>query len=158
MVPRCLLFMRYLTCMSENARRRAHPEAHQAERRIAEAPLRAWDGCVHIQSEVGDFHVPGRWHLELPGAGRPLVRDARTAQPLPQHDDPHAWRAYLVQLLTMQISGAQLRVHTASANAWQSLEVAAPTTPISVVQFDREGLEALLGSGARISLSVRTSP
>jgi hypothetical protein len=58
----------------------------------------------------------------------------------------------------MQIPGAQLRVRSASTEAWQSLEVAAPTTPISVVQFDREGLEALLGTGARISLSVRTSP
>lgn len=157
MVPQCVRVLRYLTHMSENARRRAHPEAHLVEQRIAEAPPRAWDGHVHIQSEAGDLHVPGRWHLDLPGAGRPLVRDARTAQPLPQHNDPHAWRAYLVQLLTMQIPGAQLRVHTASANAWQSLEVAAPTTPISVVQIDREGLEALLGAGAHISLSVRTS-
>ena len=152
------LFSRYLTRMSENARRRAHPEAHQAERRIAEAPLRAWDGYVHIRSEAGDVHIPGRWHLDLPGAGRPLVCDARTAQPLPQPDDQNAWRAYLVRMLTMQIPGVQLRVRSARDNAWQSLEVAAPTTPFCVVQIDREGLVELLGTGARISLSVRTGP
>ncbi|WP_461412740.1 hypothetical protein [Gemmatimonas sp.] len=144
--------------MSEKARRRAHPEAHQAERRIAEAPLRAWDGHVHIRCEAGDLQIPGRWHLDVPGTGRPLVRDASTAQPLPPHHDQSAWRAYLVRLLTMQIPGVQLRVRSASGNTWTSLEVAAPTTPMSVVQIDRKGLVELLGAGARISLKVRTGP
>jgi hypothetical protein len=151
-----LPFARYLTSMSANARRKAHPEAHQAERHIAQTPARAWAGRACISTDDGVLEIPGTWHLDLPGEGRPLRRHARASFPVPAPGDLEAWREHLVQLVTLQVPGMQLRVRTADSGGWQLLEVGAPTTPASVVHIDREGLAAVLGQGASISLSIDT--
>lgn len=144
--------------MSSNARRRAHPDSHLIERHIARNPARAWHGHVCIHTERGVLEVPGMWHLDVPGAARPMLHDARAALPLPASGEREAWRDHLARLVTLQVPGMQLRVRTADAAGWQSLEFAAPTSPASVVQVDREGLVALLGTGAGISLSIHSAP
>lgn len=157
--------------MSAKANRKAHPESHLIEQRIATNPARAWDGCVHIASDAGTLAVPGTWHLELPKAasprahGRPATtpptaRDVAapspraTPLPLPAVGDHDAWRAHLLEVVTLRVDGTRLRVRSAEALDWRTLELAVPTAPASVVQIDRHGLEQLLGPGATLRLAI----
>lgn len=157
--------------MSAKANRKTHPESHLIEQRIATNPARAWDGCVHIASDVGMLAVPGTWHLELPKAaspranGRPattpLAADDVAAPPrraiplpLPAVEDRDAWRAHLLEVVTLRVAGTRLRVRSAEALDWCTLELAVPTAPASVVQIDRHGLEQLLGAGATLRLAI----
>jgi len=144
----------YLVLMAEHARKKSTPESHLIERQLATAPARAWAGCVRVTGDDGTLTVPGTWHLELPHEVRPLRGHLRSAIPLPAAHDLHAWHAHLMRLVTLQIPGMQLRVHSTHAGAWQSLEFAAPTAPASVTHVDREGLRTLLGPTAHVALSV----
>lgn len=140
--------------MSENARKRTTPESHLIERQRATAHARAWAGQVRITGDHGTVTVPGVWHLELPHEARPLRYPRGGVLVQPAVADVPAWRDHLVRLVTLGIPGMQLRVRDADATAWQSLELAAPTIPTSVVHIDRAGLRALLGPDAQVELSV----
>lgn len=144
--------------MSSNRRRHPQPESHLTEYRLAEAPARTWQGGVRITSSEGTLHVPGVWHLALPEGPRPMPGAGRAALPLPASGDRAAWRDYLVRLVLLQVPGTQLRIRSADADGWHTLEWAAATSPASVLQLDREGLRALLGEEAHISLTVTTGP
>lgn len=140
--------------MAENARTRITPESHHIEQQRATAHARAWAGQVRITGDVGTVTVPGVWHLELPQEARPL-RDPRSgALTLPATADLPAWREHLLQLVTLSVPGMQLRVHAGSTGGWHSLELAAPTVPLSVVHIDRDGLRSLLGPMAQLEMSV----
>jgi hypothetical protein len=146
---------RYLPWMSSNGRRRTHPESHLIERDLAPSPARAWDGHVCISGEHGTVSIRGTWHLEMPQEPRTMLTARRSRSlPLPARDDMNAWHAHLLRLVTLQIPGMQLRVQGADAASWTALEFAAPTRPASVVQLDRQGLVALLGEGASVSLTI----
>ena len=160
----------YLARMSAKANRKAHPESHLIEQRIATNPARAWDGCVHIASDAGMFEVPGTWHLELPKAASPKAAPQTTVPlsahhgsgparralplPLPAVGDHDAWRAHLRQVVTLRVAGTRLHVRSAEALDWRTLELAVPTAPASVVQIDRHGLEQLLGPGATLRMAI----
>jgi hypothetical protein len=140
--------------MSEHARKRTTPESPLIERQRATAHARAWAGQVRITGDHGTVTVPGVWHLDLPHEARPLRYPRSGALALPAVADVLAWRDHLVHLVTLGIPGMQLRVREANATAWQSLELAAPTAPLSVVHIDRDGLRSLLGPMAQLEMSV----
>jgi len=140
--------------MSEHARRKSTPESHLIEHQLATAPSRAWAGHIRITGIDGTLMVPGTWHLELPNEARPLHGPRRAEIPLPTVTDLPAWREHLVRLVMLQIPGMQLRVRDTIAGAWQRLELAAPTSPVSVTHIDRDGLRTLLGPTAELELSI----
>ncbi|WP_396223133.1 hypothetical protein [Gemmatimonas sp.] len=140
--------------MSEHARTRTTPESPLIERQRATAHARAWAGQVRITGDHGTVTVPGVWHLELPHEVRPLCYSRSGALTLPPAADMPAWREHLLQLVTLGVPGMQLRVHAGSAAGWHSLELAAPTAPLSVVHIDRDGLRSLLGPMAQLEMSV----
>ncbi len=110
-----------------------------------EAPARARAqtlGVHHWPGETifsaGDRHsvVRGRWRLTLDPAHRTQAAGAAGRLTLdPGHTE--AWQTELEALLTLQVSGARLRVACADTHGWQLLEVRAPTNPETVVLLDR---------------------
>lgn len=136
------------------SRKASKPESHLVERYIADRPARSWGGYVRIADGEHTMFVPGTWHLDLPDAPRPMMADARRAVPLPDADDPEAWRAHLLRLIRLQHPRMQLRVMHADEYGWQQLELAAPTVPPSVVHLDRHGMARVLGQDARLSMII----
>lgn len=109
--------------------------------------MRITDGNTTVE-------VQGTWYLQMPHDARSLRPAGRAALPLPMAGDVDAWRGHLQRLAMLQVPGTQLRVRTADGAGWSTLEFAAPTTPASVLQLDREAFGALLGQNARLILSI----
>lgn len=144
--------------MSSSARKPNHPESHLIERDIAGRPARTWDGFVRIAGDQHGVCVPGTWHLDLPGAARPMTAGARSVRPLQAADDVSAgaWHEHLLRFVRLQHPRMQLRVVRADTDGWQQIELSAPTVPLSVVQLDRQGMARLLGADARLTMTADT--
>jgi hypothetical protein len=143
---------RYLTRALEGAAARAI-EVTVRPRSVARRPRFTWRGEITISSATEQIVVPGTWALEwqptldTDHAGRTNATEA------PSIHDQAAWAHHMHRLVTLQMPGTQLRVQTTNANGWDTLEVRVPTRPTTIVEFDRDALQQLLGdTNANVTL------
>jgi hypothetical protein len=57
-------------------------------------------------------------------------------------------------VVSLQEPHVRLRIGHADATGWQTLEIAVPTRPPTVVQVDRDAMLQLLGSGVTVRLRI----
>lgn len=134
-------------------------EAMERPRARARLLQWSWPGAVELVYDARTVQVPGTWTLDAAPFYR---RDSATIQevmyeaaPLPGvSDDGAAWAARMRRVLSLQEPGTRLRVGEVNASGWQTLEVAVPTRPPTVVQVDRDALGALLDGALAVRLRI----
>ncbi len=133
-------------------------EATERPRARARVVQWSWPGSVDLVHETHTVRVPGTWSFDA----APLYRREATtmsaiyeAPPLPAvSDDGAAWATRMRRVLSFQEPGTRLRVGAVNASGWQTLEVAVPTYPPSIVQVDRDALGLLLDSAVAVRLRI----
>lgn len=133
-------------------------EAMERPRSRARAVRWIWPGSVELVHDTHTVQVPGTWTLDTAPFYR---REAATMSamdetaPLPDvSDDGAAWATRMRRVLSFQEPGTRLRVAAVTASGWQTLEVAVPTRPPTVVEVDRDALASLLGGAVAVRLKI----
>lgn len=141
----------------EGATDRALESAERPRARARQRHWR-WGGAVELVHDAHTVHVPGRWTLEsAPSFAKGAAPEGFDAAPFPTiGTDDAAWADRMRRILTLQEPGTRLRVGAVNSNGWQTLEVAVPTRPATIVQVDREAMGQLLG--AAVAVRFRITP
>ncbi len=116
----------------------------------------SWPGSVELVHDSHTLQVPGTWTLDKAPFHR-CQSDTATyeAAPLPHLTlDSDAWAARMRVVLSLQEPGTRLRVGDVGANGWQTLEVAVPTRPLTIVQVDRDALGSLFDGAVAVRLTM----
>lgn len=143
---------RYLTRALEGAAARAI-EVTVRPRSVARRPRFTWRGEITITSATEQIVVTGTWALEWQPAAEADHTGAQKAVEAPSIHDQAAWAHHMQRLVTLQMPGTQLRIQSTNANGWDTLEVRVPTRPTTIVEFDRDALQQLLGdTNANVTL------
>jgi hypothetical protein len=133
-------------------------EAMERPRSRAKAVQWSWPGSVELVHGTHTVQVPGTWTLDAAPFYR---RDSATMSAMYEAarlpgvlEDGAAWAARMRRVLSFQEPGTRLRVGAVNASGWQTLEVAVPTRPPTVVQVDRDALGSLLDGAVTVSLRI----
>ncbi len=115
-----------------------------------------WPGVVELVRDTHTVQVPGTWTFEETPFHHRTSRSALPeAAPLPDlSNDSTGWATRMRTVLSLQEAGTRLRVGTVGANGWQTLEVAVPTRPPTIVQVDREAVATLLNGAVTVRLRI----
>ncbi len=131
-------------------------EAVERSRARARQLRWTWPGAVELVHDTHTVQVPGTWTLDKAPFHRFESSTAtHEAPPLPHltHDSA-AWAARMRTVLSLQEPGTRLRVGDVDTNGWQTLEVAVPTRPPTIVQVDRDALGWLLDGAVAVRLRI----
>lgn len=126
-------------------------EEQIGEHDYARATRFSWLGEVIIGDGDNARAVRGTWNLEW--HPRALVRPGASAAPMPELGDAVAWTSRVARLMTLAEPGLQLRIGASDADGWTTLEVTAPSHPVTVLEFDRHAMGTVTGVPA-IALRV----
>jgi hypothetical protein len=133
-------------------------EAMERPRARARVMQWSWPGSVELVHDTHTVEVPGTWTFDAAPFYR---REAETTSamyvtaPLPDvSDDGAAWAARMRRVLSLQELGTRLRVGEVNASGWQTLEIAVPTRPPTVVEVDRDALGSLLDGAVAVRLKI----
>ncbi|MCC6241811.1 MAG: hypothetical protein IT353_03175 [Gemmatimonadaceae bacterium] len=115
----------------------------------------SWTGSVDLEQRTHTTHIPGTWTLLDTPFHRVAATTTQSAAPIPDVTrDPAAWAARMSTVLSMQEPGARLRVGTTDNSGWQTLEVAIPTLPPTIVQVDHHAVSQILKAPVTIRLRI----
>lgn len=131
-------------------------EATERPRARARQFRRCWPGSVELVRETHTEYVPGTWTLTDTPFHRqaaPVSRWGTPPIPHPTHE-PRSWTARMQTLLSLQEPGTRLRVGESTRDGWQTLEVAVPTHPPTIVQVDRTAVAQILNGPVSIRLRI----
>ncbi len=138
-------------------------EVEDRPRALARRPRGTWSGEVVMSTGHERVTISGVWALEWQPA--PCTEQTETINAaiidavtlaicaVPALTTQAAWAAHMTRLVTLRQPGARLRVGRAKANGWSTLEVRAPTRPETIVEFDHDALQQLLG-GAEVRVEL----
>lgn len=130
-------------------------EAMERSRSRACAVPWNWSGSVELVHDSHSVSVPGTWTLDDAPFHRREAATTYEAAPLPGvSDDGAAWAARMRRVLSLEEPDTRLRVGDANANGWQTLELAVPTRPVTIVQIDRAALASLVDGAVTVRLRI----